>query len=122
MAKSVHNDVLDAAWNIVKNNCNIMTACSAEPTTRAQAITDYALADVAMSSGDFAISDGAVSGRKITVAAKNAVPIDAGGSATHIALCDSTRLLYVTTCTPKTLQSGDTIDFPAWEDELRDPT
>lgn len=121
MAKSVHNDVLDGAWNIIKTNCNIMTACNAEPTTRTQAVTTFALADVAMATGDFTIADGTISGRKCTVAAKAGVPIDVGGAATHIALCDATRLLYVTTCTTKTLQSGDTVDFPAWEEELRDP-
>jgi hypothetical protein len=121
MAKSVHIDVLDAAWNVIKTNCNIMTACNAEPTTRTQAITTFALADVAMANGDFTIAPG-TGGRKCMVAAKAGVPIDVDGVATHIALCDATRLLYVTICTTKTLQSGDTVDFPTWEAELKNPT
>jgi len=122
MAKSVHNDFLDGALNILKNNANIMTACSAEPTTRTEAITTYALADVAMAPGDFTVADGDTNGRKVTVAAKSAVPVDASGTATHIALCDGTRLLMVTTCTSQVLTSGNTVNFPAFDDEIADPT
>ena len=113
MAKSVHIDVLDGAGGVIDANCNLMTACSAEPTTRAQAVTDYALADVAMSGTDFTpATDGM--GRKLTVGAKSAVPIDVTGTATHIALVDETRLLYVTTCTSQLLTSGGTVDFPSF--------
>jgi hypothetical protein len=114
MAKSSHIDVLDGLGDIVQANCNLMTACSAEPTTRTEAVTTYALADVAMVSGDFTnATDG--TGRKLTVAAKSAVPIDVTGTATHVALVDGTRLLYVTTCTSQLLTSGGTVDFPAFD-------
>ena len=112
MAKSAHIDVLDGLGGVVKANCNLMIACSAEPTTRTQAVTTYALADVAMATGDFTpATDGA--GRKLTVAAKSGVTVDVGGSATHIAFVDGARLLYVTTCTPQTLTAGNTANFPA---------
>jgi hypothetical protein len=114
MAKSSHSDVLDGLGDVIQANCNLMVACSAEPTTRTEAVTTYALADVAMSSGDFTnAADGG--GRKLTVSAKSSVPIDATGDATHIALVDSTRLLYVTTCTQQTLTSGGTVDFPSFD-------
>jgi hypothetical protein len=99
MAKSVHNDVLDGALNIIKNNATLEIVCSAEPTTRTEAVTTYALADVAVATGDFTASDGDTNGRKLTVAAKNAVAIDVSGNATHLAIVDGSRLLYVTTCT-----------------------
>lgn len=121
MAKSVHDDVLDGALNIVKNNANLMIACSAEPTTRAEAVTTYALADVAMASGDFTNANGDTNGRKLTVGAKAGVTVDTGGTATHIALVDGTRLLYVTTCTSQVLTGGNTVDFPAWDIEIADP-
>ena len=121
MAKTVHNDVLDAAHNEIKNNCNLMTACNAEPTTRAEAVTTFALADVAMSGTDFTNADD-TSGRKCTVGAKTAVPIDTTGTATHIALVDGTRLLRVTTCTSQALTSGGTVDFPSWKFSIADPT
>ena len=113
MAKSAHIDVLDGAGGVIDANCNLMTVCNAEPTTRAQAVTDYALADVAMSGADFTpATDG--TGRKLTVSAKSAVPIDVTGTATHIALVDGTRLLYVTTCTSQLLTAGGTVDFPTF--------
>ena len=124
MAKSVHDNVLDGAFNIL-NDGDIMTACNAEPTTRTQAVTTYALADVAMTPGtDYTIADDAVSpyGRKCTMAAKNGVNVDVSGDAIYIAICDATRLLYVTTCTLQTLTSGNTVNFPAWKVQIGDPT
>jgi hypothetical protein len=123
MGKSVHNDVLDGAWNIIKNNCTRMVACSAEPTTYTEANATYALADVTMASGDFTLADGNTSGRKVTVASKSAVTVDASGTATHIALLDVTnsKLLYVTTCSSQGVSSGGTVDFGSWKAEIADP-
>ena len=124
MAKTVHDDVLDGAFNVL-DDANLMIACSAQPTTRTEAVTTYALADVAMTPGtDFTKADDAVSpyGRKCTVAAKSGVTVDATGTATHVALVDGTRLLYVTTCTPQALTAGNTVNFPAWKVQIGDPT
>lgn len=123
MAKAVSNDVLDQALAEVALG-TIMTVCTQQPTTRAEAVTTYALADVAMTPGDgndYTIADGDTSGRKVTVAAKGGVPVDTSGTATHVALCDGTRLLYVTTCTSQVLTAGNTVDFPAWDIEIADP-
>jgi hypothetical protein len=122
MAKSVHNDVLDGALGVIDTNANSMIACSAEPTSRTEAVTTYALADVAMTGTDFTISDGDTNGRKLAVAAKTGVTVDTTGTATHIALVDGTRLLYVTTCTSQALTQGNTVDFPTWDIEISDPT
>jgi hypothetical protein len=109
MSKSVHDDVLDGALNIVKNNVTTMTMCSVAPTTRTEAITTYALADVAVGSSDVTAANGDTSGRKMTVAAKTGVTVDATGMGTHIALVDGTRLLFVTeanTVRQNTAQAG----------------
>jgi hypothetical protein len=122
MAKIVHNDVLDGAFDVL-DQADIQTVCSQQPTTRTEAITTFKLADVAMTPNtDFTKADGDTSGRKVTVAAKSAVPVDTTGDATHLALCDGTRLLYVTTCTTQTLTSGNTVNLPAWDIEIADPT
>lgn len=122
MAKSVHDNVLDGAFDVL-DQADIMTACSAEPTTRTEAVTTFKLADVAMTPNtDYTKANGDTSGRKVTVAAKSSVPVDTSGSATHIALCDATRLLYVTTCTSQALTAGNTVNFPAWDIEILDPT
>lgn len=126
MAKTVHDDVLDGALNIIKNNCTRQVVCSAQPTTYTEANATYALADVTMASGDFTHANGDASGRKSTVAAKTGVLIDISGTATHTALLDvaNSKLLYVTTCTSLALvaNGSNTVNLPAWDIEIADPT
>lgn len=123
MAKIVHDDVLDGAFDVL-DQANLMIACSAQPTTRAEAVTTYALADVAMTPNtDYTKANGDTSGRKATVAAKSGVLIDTSGTPTHVALVDATRLLYVTTCSggALTANGSNTVNFPAWDVEIADP-
>lgn len=122
MAKSVHNDVLDGAFDVL-DQADLMTVCSQQPTTRTEAITTYKLADVAMTPNtDYTKADGDTSGRKCTVASKSGVTVDTTGTATHVALVDGTRLLYVTTCTSQALTAANTVNFPAWSIEIADPS
>lgn len=124
MAKAAPNAFFDAALAWLDDSTK-QIACSAQPTTYTEANSTFALADVVMTAGsDYTIADGDTSGRKVTVAAKSAVPVDTTGTATHIALVttgDST-LRYVTTCTSQALTSGNTVNFPSWKIEIADPT
>lgn len=124
MAKACHDDVIDAALDKVATG-TILTVCSAQPTTRAEAVTTYALADVVMTAGDgngdYTIVNGDTSGRKVTVAQQADIDIDTSGTATHVAICDATDLLYVTTCTSQAITSGGTVTVPAWDVEIADP-
>ncbi len=120
MAKFCHDDVQDGALNIIKTNATTLLVCSSLPSDRASALA-AALADVAVSSTDFTIAAGDVSGRKVTVAAKSGVTIDTGGNGTHVALIDGTRLLYATTCTLKALVANDQVNIPAFDIESTDP-
>lgn len=124
MAKIVHDDVLDGALNIIKNNCTRMTLCSSQPTTYTEGNATYALADVTVASGDFTVADGTTNGRKVTVAQKTGVTVDTTGTGTHVALLDVTnsKLLYVTTCTSQAVTSGNTMTFNSWKIEIADPT
>lgn len=121
MAKQAPDAMIDAALDYVAGS-DVMMACNAEPTSYADALSK-ALADVAMSGGDFTKAND-TSGRKVTMSAKSAVPIDTGGMATHVALCKvgDTTLRYVTTCTSQALTAGGTVDFPAWKINIADPT
>ena len=125
MAKYANDLVMDAALDFVAGS-NSMIVCSAQPTTYAEATATYALADVALAGGDFTKANGDSSGRKTTVAAKNSVLIDASGTATHVALVDTgnSRLVYVTTCTSQALtaNASNTVNIPAWDIEIGDPT
>lgn len=122
MGKRVDDSVLDGALDVIKNNCNGMQACSAEPTTRTEAVTTYELAAAAMTSGDFTHANGDTSGRKTTVAAQSGETVDNTGTATHVSLTSASLLLYVTTCTSQALTSGNTVNFPAWKIEIADPS
>ena len=122
MAKTISDADFDGAFDII-DQCNIMTVCTTQPTTRTEAVTTYALADVAMTvNSDYTKANGDTSGRKVTVAAKSGVTIDTSGTALFVALCDGTNLHVVTTCTSQALTAAGTVDFPAWDIEINDPT
>lgn len=126
MGKSVNDLVLDAAHDYVISNGNKQVACSAEPTTYAEATSTYMLAEVALASGDYtkAAGAGTPAGRKCTVAAKNGVTITNSGTATHIAIVDTVNsaLLRVTTCTSLSLTAGQTVNFGSWSFDIDGPT
>jgi hypothetical protein len=119
MAGFASNSVLDASLDKIAT-ANLMTVCSALPTTRTEAVTTYKLADVAVSSGDFTKADG-TTGRKLTVAQKTGVAVDASDDATHVALVDDSELLYATEGTTQTLTSGNTMTINSWVINQPDP-
>ena len=121
MAKFANDLVMDAALDKVATG-TILTVCTSQPTTRTEAVTTYKLADVVVDSGDFVKANGDTSGRKLTVGAQTDVPIDTSGTALHVAICDGSILLYVTTCTSQALTSGNTVTVPAWDIEIADPS
>ena len=100
--------------------------CSGQPANYA-GIAAVELAVVTLTAGDgngdYTIGNGDSSGRKLTVGAQTGITITASDDATHIALSNgSDTLLYVTTCTTQTLTSGGTVDVPAWDIEVSDPS
>ena len=70
------------------------------------------------------MANGDTSGRKITVAAKSAVPVDVSGTVTHVCLLDvaNSKLLFVTTTSSQGVSSGGTVDFGSWKDEIAAPS
>lgn len=117
MAKFLRDQILDAALSNFATG-TILTVCNAQPTTRTEAVTTYALADVVIDGTDFTISAGDVSGRKSRVGQQASVPIDTSGTATHVAICDATNVLAVTTCTSQALTAGGTVTVPAFDLEF----
>ena len=124
MAKSLSDDVLDGALNIIKNNCTRITLCSAQPTTYTEGNATYALADVTVDSSDFTNANGDTSGRKLTVAQQTGINVDITATANHVAFLDvsGTRLLAVSTITSQALTSGNTATLNAFDIEIADPT
>lgn len=124
MAKSVNTAVLDLALNDIKTNGNKMVVCSAQPTTYTEANATYMLANVTMASGDYTLAAGDTSGRKVSTAAKTGISISNSGTATHVAIIDTSGsvLKLVTTCTSQALNTGGTVDVPIWKWEINLPT
>lgn len=114
---------LDPALNFIKSNTNKMVLCSAEPTTYTQAVDNYALADVALASGDFSgPSNGFASGRRLTIAQKDNVTVDATGTAKYMALVDTANLAlrYVGRITDIALVQSSIISIGSTTIELAD--
>ena len=119
MARFAHDDVLDALLDEIATSTTI-NVCSTQPTNYTEATSTYMLAATAVSSGDFTNADD-TSGRKLTVSQQTDIDITNTGTAQHIALCDATTLLFVTTCTAQGLTSGGTVTIPAFDINVQDP-
>lgn len=121
MGKWVAGDVLDGALQVI-TGATRMVALAGQPTDYASALSG-SLANVTLAAGDFALAEGDVSGRKVSVAAKAGVSVVAAGTADHVALLDSagSRLLYVTTCPSQTLPLGGSVNFAGWTVEIAAP-
>lgn len=115
--------VIDPALDGIAQS-NVMHVCSAQPANYA-AIAGLSLGSVSMTPvTDYTKANGDVSGRKITTAAKAGVAIGTSGTATHLVLARTTdsTLRFVTTCEDQPVNSGGTVDVPAWSDEIRAPS
>lgn len=125
MAKYTSPLVLDAALTKVATATR-MTITSAQPANFA-GIAAVLLGSAVQTAGVGGASYGAlvagdVSGRKITVAAKNAIPVTASGNATHVNLDDGTNLLHCTTVTSQAVTNGNTANVGAYDVEFADVT
>lgn len=124
MAKFTHDDVMDAALNVIKNNCTKVTVCETQPTTYTEGNATFALADVTVDSSDFTLANG-TSGRKVTFAAQTGVTVDVEGTGDHLAFLDvaNSKLLHVTTISnAQTVYVGNTINIGAEDIQFGDPT
>jgi hypothetical protein len=101
--------VLDSALNYIKNNANGLYICSQAPATRTEAITTYALANIAIDSSDFTgPADGDSSGRKLTLATQTGGTVTGSGTGDKYAIVSATELLAWGEITNQTLTSGNT--------------
>lgn len=120
MAKAIPSAILDSMLsNFVGDNVHV---CSQQPTTYTEAATTYKLATKAITSGNYVLAAGSVSGRKSTLTPPTAASISANGTATHVAVTLGSTLVAVTTCTSQVLASGGTVDIGAFALEINTPT
>ena len=121
MAKAIPDAIMDLMLDQAEGDR--VCVCSAEPTTYTEATSTYKLAIATISGSDFTAANGDTSGRKNTLAAKTGITIDSTGTATHVAIANTTgsSLRRVTTCTSQALTSGGTVDIGSHKHELADP-
>jgi len=123
MAKLLPDAVIDGMLSYLRQKLTGISVCSTQPTTYAEATTTYKLADKnGLTSTDLTLGDGDVSGRKVTMKAQSSVAVDVTGTAAHVAWWGSSAslLLLVTTCTTQALTTGNTVNIPAHDYEIRD--
>jgi|GEM_PF-2533672 len=114
----------DPALIQVKNTCDTLYLCSDEPASYYQATTTYKLGSAPLQTSDFTgPSDGSVSGRKLTLAAKQIASPTGSGTGRFVALADSVAGLvrHVKRCTPVTVQAGNAVQLDQYVIEIRDP-
>lgn len=117
-----HDTVLDAALDVIAG-ATALHICSGTPATRADVLA-ASLATVTVDPADFTKANGAIDGRRVTVAAQADVPVTASGTAAHYCLVDGTNLIARTEvdASSPALTDGSTTSIPAVSFELGDPT
>lgn len=121
MAKYASPTYIDGAHNVIKLNAGTITytLCSTQPTTRAEAVSTYMLAQTTLNkTSEITLANGDTSGRKMTISAKTGVPVTNSGTAQHVAICDDTNLLFVTTTAAQAVSAGGTVDIGPWKNEI----
>lgn len=122
MGKSVHNDVLDDAFDRVATATRLdVTSDVGTPTDLTNSLANHTMV-AGDGNGDYVIGEGDTNGRKIAVAQQADISITGTGIALHVALSLGGAILLTTTCTSQTLTSGGTVTTPTFDYELADPT
>ncbi len=122
MGKSAHDNVIDAALDVIATATLLsVTSDAGTPANLTNTLASVALT-AGDGNGDYVIANGDFSGRKITVAQQTDVSITASGTALHVVLSLGGTILLTTTCTSQVLTSGGTVTIPAFDDEIADPT
>jgi hypothetical protein len=121
MPKAASTDVLDGSLNIVRAATK-MVALNGEPANFTAANAGK-LAEATLTTADFTLANGDISGRKVSIAAKVGLSVLANGTANHVALLDAatSRLLYVTTCPAQALVTGGVVSIAGWSIEIAAP-
>ena len=133
MVKSMTASALDAALDYIAARADVMALCAGAPASAGEATAlvgagGRALATVVLTEGaggeDFTLGNGIVSGRRLVVSAKSAVPVAESGTIDHVALVDTGagELLVVTELTEtESVTAGEIISVKAFGSEIQAP-
>ncbi len=107
MAKFTAQAVQDAPLDLIATATELYI-CNGQPTDRADAITRARHASaITMAGGDFGKSSSG--GNRVLTVASKTTTANSTGTIDHVALCTGSTLLYVTTGTAQTANSGSQI-------------
>ena len=123
MAKLMPDAILDLMLDVIRARITGISVCSTQPTTYTHAYTTYKLASkLTLTSTYLTKGNGDTSGRKVAMTANSGLTVAATGTAAHVAWFGSTgsTLLLVTTCTTQALTTGNTVNIPTHDFEIRD--
>ena len=112
MPKSVPISVVDSLLDKMAT-AKLQVACSNQPISRDDAVNAFGLAQIPLASSDFA-KETVNAKRNLLIAEKADVTVDTSGQISHIALCNDTSLIAVTTANAEYLSLGGQYSFPAW--------
>ncbi|OGG93595.1 MAG: hypothetical protein A2527_11855 [Candidatus Lambdaproteobacteria bacterium RIFOXYD2_FULL_50_16] len=124
MAKWANDLVMDQGLEYLKYHANNLVACAGQPTNYAEAIGANFLGMITLSIGHLNVSDGVISGRRLTVSGRMGLLTQVAGLADHFALIDSVNqvLLYVTeAASSQQTYAQNSIDTPDWDITIADP-
>lgn len=119
MAKFIYSSAMDAELAYIRDNTGFVCACSAQPTTVAQATTvagGTSLGTAAYGTGLWTIAQGdaGVGSRKIT-AGTVAIVVTASGTVSHIGFYNAGTIIAVGTCVPTAVTAAGTINLTAFD-------
>lgn len=127
MSKTIPDTIMDTLLNAIADNADTQSVVSdtSTPTDLTNALAAASMATGTI--GDYSIAEGdaGAGSRKLTMAAKSGVSVDAAGTPNHVVLADSTdanAIKLITTCSGPDLTVGSTVDFPSWKYELGVPS
>jgi len=125
--KYIPDEIMDLALEDIADNGNMLHLVSQAPAAYAD-VGNYSLGSVALNlgagNGSYTLQDGAVSGRRLTLA-QQTVPGTADGTATHAVIVDTvnSKIKAVTTAPSYNMQNGVNQSVPSYDVwEIEDPT
>jgi hypothetical protein len=119
----VDDDVMDVYLQYIADNGDTLNLCSALPTNYTEATSTYMLAQLTgLTSGDYTLAAGDVSGRKITLDAQTGIVVSVEGTPVVAAITDSgnSKLLAYAPCSEFVIYVGNTVNTTVFELELQD--
>lgn len=126
--KLVSDNVLDHGFSYLAENATCIMLCADSDTTYANvSSTGDTLALVhqgSLTSADFTIQDGSVSGRRITMSSHDSAEVIRSGTVENLYILDTSggEILLVTSVTTQALSTGNKVNIPGFDDEILDPT